>query len=146
MGYRRLYILRKDLNMSAGKLAVQVGHCSEAYWINMFKNGLIECMLSSSYMSITAGIPKASLLEYGLKDMTKTICQAKNKNQLLKAVDMATELGLHEHEDYGFIYDKCLTELTPEEEDGTTLTGIWFRPLPDDVVHKISKHYHLYVG
>ncbi len=146
MGYKRLYILRKDLHMSAGKLAAQVGHCSEAYWINLLKNGLVECMLSSCYMQITAGIPKASMLEYGLKDMTKVICQAKNKNQLLKAVDIANELGLHEDEDYGFIYDKCFTELTPEEADGTTLTGIWFRPMSEDMAHKISSKYHLYVG
>ena len=26
MGYRRLFIMRKDLNMSAGKLAAQVAH------------------------------------------------------------------------------------------------------------------------
>lgn len=37
MGYRRLFIMRKDLNMSAGKLAAQVGHCAEAYWTRQLR-------------------------------------------------------------------------------------------------------------
>lgn len=57
---------------------------------------------------------------------------------------MADEIGLIEGEQYGLIYDKCLTELEPEELDGTTLTGIWFCPLSDDIAHSISKKYHLY--
>ena len=54
-------------------------------------------------------------------------------------------MGMTEWKEFGLIYDKCLTELEPEEEDGTTLTGIWFKPLPDDVAHSISKNYHLYL-
>lgn len=77
---------------------------------------------------------------------TKTICGAKNKTNLLKAATMAQELGLKENEDYFLIYDRCLTELTPEEQDkdgGKTLTCIGFRPLEDEVVHKISKKFQL---
>lgn len=37
---RRLFIMRKDLNMSAGKLAAQVGHCAEAYWTRGLRAGL----------------------------------------------------------------------------------------------------------
>ena len=77
--------------------------------------------------------------------IVKTICEARNKNHLLKAKTMADELGLVENMDYGLIYDKCLTELEPEEEDGTTLTGIWFKPLEDEIAHQISKKYHLYM-
>ena len=73
------------------------------------------------------------------------MCQARNKSNLLKATAIAAELGLYEDIDYGIIRDKCLTELEPEEEDGTTIVGIWFRPLPDDIAHKISKKYHLYM-
>lgn len=32
MGYRRLFIMRRNLNMNPGKLAAQVGHCAEAFW------------------------------------------------------------------------------------------------------------------
>lgn len=28
---RRLFIIRKDLNLSPGKLAAMVGHCAEVY-------------------------------------------------------------------------------------------------------------------
>lgn len=28
---RRLFIIRKDLNLSPGKLAAMVGHCAEGY-------------------------------------------------------------------------------------------------------------------
>ena len=58
---------------------------------------------------------------------------------------IANELGLVEGTDFGEINDKCLTELTPENEDGTTLVGIWFKPLEDEIAHKISKKYHLYM-
>ena len=34
---RRLFVVRKDLNLSAGKLAAMVGHFAEAYWTNMLK-------------------------------------------------------------------------------------------------------------
>ena len=37
---RRLFIIRKDLHLSAGKLAAMVGHCAEAYWTNLIKNKL----------------------------------------------------------------------------------------------------------
>lgn len=64
--------------------------------------------------------------------------------RLLKAKFIADELGLAENEHYGLIYDKCLTELEPEEDDGTTLAGIWFCPIRDEVAHSISKKYRLY--
>ena len=53
-------------------------------------------------------------------------------------------LGLTEDVDFGLINDKCLTELTPENEDGTCTVGIWFKPLDDEVSKKISKKYQLY--
>ena len=33
MGMRRLFIIRKDLHLSAGKLGAMVAHCAEGYWI-----------------------------------------------------------------------------------------------------------------
>lgn len=145
MGYRRVFIIRKDLSLSSGKLAAMCCHCAEAYWTRklrevsrIYSNG---CSKSKCEITVSSEI----FDEYVNGSFVKTICQARNKNHLLKAKTIATELGLVEGTDFGEINDCCLTELTPENEDGTTLVGIWFKPLPDEVAHKISKKYHLYV-
>ena len=79
---------------------------------------------------------------------TKVVCQAKNRNQLLKAVQIAENLGLKMDKDFFLIKDNCYTELEPEEYDaegnGHTLTCIGFKPLPDDIASAISKKYQLY--
>lgn len=143
MGYRRLFIMRKDLGMSAGKLAAQVGHCAEAYWTRGLRRTARVLDDGSGYAGEIV-IPKEMFEQYVNGAFVKTICEAKNKNHLLKAKAKAEELGLVEGEDFGLIFDKCLTELEAEEENGTTLTGIWFKPLSDDVAHQISKKYQLY--
>ena len=140
---RRLFIMRKDLNMSTGKLMSQVMHCAEAYWASMIRKSGDHVITDDTYKALIS-IKKDVYEDYVCGIFTKTVCEAKNKYQLLKAKDMANNLGLIEGVDYGCIYDKCLTELEPEEEDGTTLTGIWFCPLDDEIAHKISKKYQLY--
>ena len=138
---RQLIIARKDLNMSYGKLAAQVSHASMAFLSNWMRShmdvdGRIEGWLDSCIFDWING------------SYTKTVCEAKNKNQLLKAVTKAEELGFREGEDFFLIKDNCLTELEPEEVDedgvGRTLTCIGFKPLPDDIAHEISRKYQLY--
>jgi PTH2 family peptidyl-tRNA hydrolase len=74
----------------------------------------------------------------------KTICEAKNRNHLMKAVKYAEELGLEEGKDFFLIKDNCYTELEPEDEDGRTLTAIGFRPMATETAHKISKKFQLF--
>lgn len=136
---RRLFIMRKDLNMSAGKLAAQVGHCAEAYWLHLIQDAYQKFAFDPK-IYVDEDIYK----EYIQGAIVKTICEARNKNHLLKAKTIAEELGLKENVDFGLIKDKCFTELKPEEEDGTTITGVWFKPLPDEIAHQISKKYQLY--
>lgn len=185
---RRLFIIRKDLHLTSGKLASQVGHCCEAYWTNLmkafgavdnefmtlpaesldypgrqalYKHPVLYAKAKEAFeagnktfvvekenprksVSITVEIPKDIWNEYVNGIFTKTICEARNLNNLKKAETIAEELGLVKYVDYGYINDKCLTELKPENEDGTCTVGIWFRPLPDDIAHKISKKFPLY--
>lgn len=138
---RRLFIIRKDLHLSDGKLAAMVAHCAEAYWTRLIVRHSIPYY---SHYETMITIPNDIMEEYLKGSFVKTICGAKNLNQLNKAADLAKQMGLVENIDFGFINDNCLTELTPENEDGTCTVGIWFKPLPDDEAHKISKKYQLY--
>lgn len=131
--------------MSPGKLAAQVAHCAEAYWTRLIRNTAKQMPDSrNGFYSYGGTIEKDMYELYIAGSFVKTICEARNKRHLLKSKAMADELGLEENVDYGLIYDNCLTELTPEEENGTTLTGIWFCPLPDEISHRISKKFQLY--
>ena len=150
---RQLIIARKDLQMSPGKLAAQVSHASMAFLSNMIRSGTVNKTTSVETEEVGAYRiqieMQSDIYEGWLCDIfTKTICEAKNRNQLMKAVTMAEELGLKEGIDFFLIKDNCLTELEPEEvgEDGIgrTLTCIGFRPLPDDITHQISRKYQLY--
>ena len=205
---RQLIIVRKDLNMTPGKLAAQVSHASMAFLTNMIRNNSEPLMKYQDcpafqinkitgekepyiYRRADLSLFAAKAFEQG-KDsfvyrfvdpsnpygdieicenelvgykveflfdkkiyedwvcgiFTKTICEARNKNHLMKVVDMATSLGLEENKDFFLIKDNCLTELEPEEFDensiGRTLTCIGFRPLDEETSHLLSKKYQLY--
>ena len=151
---RRLFIIRKDLNLSSGKLAAMIAHCAEGFWTRLIQHNLetIPGPEGNMYRLNSVFLDTDTVEQYICGIFTKTICEAKNKNQLMKVIELINEYNnqvsddqkLVEDVDYGFINDCCLTELTPENEDGTTTVGIWFKPLPDDVAHKFSKKFKLY--
>ena len=143
-GMRRVFIIRKDLHLSSGKLAAMVGHCCEAYWMNLLKRNFHERNDAAKVECCHCDIPADVWDDYVNGIFTKTICEARNLNNLMKTKAIAEELGLKERSDYGFINDKCLTELKSENEDGTTTVGMWFAPLADDTAHQISKKFPLY--
>lgn len=143
---RQLIIARKDLGMSPGKLASQVAHASWAFISNQIRNEPAWCKYDTYHLDLA--IPANIYKEWFCGIFTKTICEAKNLKQLLKAKTLAEDLGMKEGEDFFLIWDACLTELQPEkyDEDGTgrTLTCIGFRPLDDETAWKISKKFQLY--
>ena len=148
---RQLIIARKDLNMSAGKLAAQCCHASIAFLTTQIQGILPQKILCGHKLlgyHFNLEFNKDVYEDWICGSFTKTICEAKNKNQLLKAVTIAEELGLEEGVDFFLIKDCCLTELEPEEVDeqgvGRVLTCIGFRPLDDETAHKISKKFQLY--
>ncbi len=195
---RRLFIIRKDLNLAPGKLAAMVAHCAEGYWISLLKTyasmgGIMDnefeylpvsterdpdyWMLyrhpalakaakeahergetsfkwqredSRPSVTVAMEIPKDVWNGYINDIFTKTICEAKNLNHLMKVVDLAKQAGMVEGIDYGFIDDACKTDLTPEFTDengqGRCRVGIWFKPLSDETSHVLSKKYQLYKG
>ncbi len=144
---RQLIIARKDLHMSPGKLAAQVAHASWAFMSNKIHDN-IHNELDNEYIVLNIPIQADIYNEWFCGIFTKTICEAKNLNQLLKAKIIAEELGLKEDIDFFLIMDACKTELKPEIIDangvGRTLTCIGFRPLDDETAWKISKKFQLY--
>lgn len=157
MSMRRLFIIRKDLNMKPGKLGAMLAHCAEAYWTNMIRKNVSpwkkdnELGQQFSYVC-NLELPIDIVDEYVFGIFTKTICECKNLTDLKKVENVIKEINeclpvdcqLKYGIDYGYINDKCLTDLTPENPDGTTTVGMWFRPLPDQIAHKLSKKYKLY--
>lgn len=145
---RQLIIARKDLQMSPGKLVAQCCHASLAFITRGMSEGQHITQGEKSGYVTTMYFDDETYEQWICGVFTKTVCEAKNLNQLLKAVTIANELGLKENKDYFIIKDACLTELTPEEIDengiGRVTTCIGFRPLPDDIAHKISKKFQLY--
>ena len=145
--YKQVIIARKDLQMSPGKLAAQVSHASMCFLTNQIKEDA-KMVTSEDYLSRIL-LNKEVYEQWILGSFTKVVLGARNKNQLLKAVEMAKELGMEEGVDYFLIKDNCYTELEPEETDengvGRTLTCIGFKPMDDEVINQIGKKYHLYV-
>lgn len=144
---RRLFIIRKDLNLSTGKLAAMVAHCAEGYWTRLVSRNAVE---TDGTYKVSFEVDRGTMEEYVRGLFVKTICEAKNLNHLMKVKEVADSMGLAQGTDYDFIDDACLTELQPEDTDengkGYCRVGVWFKPLPDEDSHRLSKKYQLYKG
>ena len=147
--YKQIIIARKDLNMSAGKLAAQVSHASMAFLTNEIRRDwsmnttYFKGDEYKTYYSVELTFDKDLFEQWIIGEFTKCVLKAKNKSQLLKAKTLAEEMGMTENEDFFCIYDNCHTELTPED-NGRTLTCIGFKPMDSEVIDKIGKKYQLY--
>lgn len=154
--YKQIIIARKDLGMSPGKLAAQVSHGSMAFLTTKIRES--STLLTSDMQEAFGLYGETSpfyacnfSIDADLYDQwingafTKCVLRAKNRNNLLKAKEMAENLGMTEGKDFFLIRDNCYTELEPEDEDGRTLTCIGFRPMDSEVIDQIGKKYHLYV-
>ena len=147
--YKQIIIARKDLNMSAGKLAAQVSHASMAFLTNEIRNDwsmnktYFKGVEYKTYYSVELTFEQDLFEQWIIGEFTKCVLKAKNKSQLLKAKTLAEEMGMTENEDFFCIYDNCHTELTPED-NGRTLTCIGFKPMDSEVIDQIGKKYQLY--
>ena len=86
---RQLIIARKDLQMSPGKLAAQCCHASLAFLTDPIGMGQgvepIEKDGEITGYRAEIMLEKATYEEWFDGSFTKTVCGAKNRNQLLKA-------------------------------------------------------------
>lgn len=142
---RRLFIIRKDLHLAPGKLSAMIAHCAEAFWTRLIAG---SSTLEGGAYRTSFMVDKATMEDYVRGSFVKTVCEAKNLTKLMKVEEIAKEMNLVKDVDYGFIDDECRTDLTPEFTDengkGYCRVGVWFRPLPDEDSHRLSKGYQLY--
>ena len=75
---RQIIIARKDLNMSAGKLAAQVAHASFALISNQIRSTPVIETMTGYNVSIL--LDKEIMDQWFKGIFTKTVCEAKNKN------------------------------------------------------------------
>jgi len=141
--YKQIIIARKDLNMSAGKLAAQACHASMAFLLNKIRDN--HSITDKGRYLCDIYIYKDVYEQWLDGEYTKVILQAKNKSQIEKAIQIAKDLNMIEGEDYFIIRDNCHTELEPEE-DGKTLTCIGFAPMDSEVIDQIGRKFHTYIG
>jgi len=106
-------IIRKDLNMSSGKLAAQVSHASMGAILGPKVNGKV-ILLDHPYVQ-----------EWLNGSFTKLVVYVKSKQKLLNIIEKLDIDKIH----HKLIWDSCRTELVPEEENGTTLTCVGLIPL-----------------
>ncbi len=97
-----------DPQMSPGKLAAQCCHASLAFLTDPIGMGQgvepIEKDGEITGYRAEIMLEKATYEEWFDGSFTKTICGAKNRNQLLKAKTIAEELGLVENKDFFLCY------------------------------------------
>ncbi len=147
--YKQIIIVRKDLQMSVGKICSQVSHASMAFLTNVIRSDwsmnktYFKGVEYKTYYSVELTFEQDLFEQWIIGEFTKCVLKAKNKSQLLKAKTLAEEMGMTENEDFFCIYDNCHTELTPED-NGRTLTCIGFKPMDSEVIDKIGKKYQLY--
>ena len=147
--YKQIIIVRKDLQMSIGKICSKVSHASMAFLTNTIRRDwsmnttYFKGDEYKTYYSVELTFDKDLFEQWIIGEFTKCVLKAKNKSQLLKAKTLAEEMGMTENEDFFCIYDNCHTELTPED-NGRTLTCIGFKPMDSEVIDKIGKKYQLY--
>lgn len=91
--FKQLIIARRDLNMSPGKLAAQVSHASIAFLLEKLYWGSVKERDGLMY-HIGISLDRDLFHNWIAEAETKVVCRAKNKNDLLKAVKIAEELGL----------------------------------------------------
>jgi len=106
--YKQVIVVRKDIEMSAAKLAVQVAHASIG--------GFIECVESDE---------RKTVMDKWYSDsyQKKVVLQVHDMNALEKLIELAHNLGYRLFQ----VRDAGKTELEPD-----TLTCVGFAPMKNE--------------
>ena len=133
-------VVRKDLveQMGVGKTAAQVAHASLGAIIERV---IVEDIHEMIDKEITQIIDNENIQNWFNGPFTKLVVYVKTKQKLLNLAEkLDSEIpGIK----LSYIYDKCLTKLEPEEENGTTLTCMGVIPMDRNNIPKCLKKLQL---
>ena len=121
-------IVRKDLEMSRGKMAAQVAHACLGAVLPHFVGK------SNPHISNFEGFEEYGddIQEWLDGAFVKVVLAVDTRKALDRVARKLDGLGIP----YEMIHDSCRTELTPEDADGTTRTCIGVCPIRRDRVPK----------
>lgn len=112
--YKQVVIVRTDIKMSKGKLAVQVAHAAV--------EAVIRCLESP--------ICKENIFIWRSQGQKKIVVKVKSLDEILEIKKEAEDLGLIT----ALIADAGLTEVPPG-----TITALAIGPAPANLIDKITK-------
>lgn len=121
---KQVILIRKDLELSTGKIAAQVAHASMAVFFNKMKD-----VPGGKVLRLTRH--ERSWIE---GRFTKIVKGVKNESQLLGVYQRALDMNI----DCAIIKDIGLTEL-----EEPTLTAVAIGPDDFDKIQKITKRFQL---
>jgi PTH2 family peptidyl-tRNA hydrolase len=133
MGESIQYILvRKDLDMSHGKMAAQVAHAS-------IGAVAIECQRRLVCKQNLEDFKK-DRNSWFENSFAKVVLEVKTKQKMLNIMDRLLEDGIP----HSIIRDACRTELKPEE-NGCTMTCIGIAPMFRERIPKYIRNLQIYI-
>lgn len=111
--YKQVIVVRTDIKMSKGKLAVQVAHAAV--------EAVIKCLEKA--------VCRDNVAVWRAQGQKKVVVKARSLEELLKIKERAEELGLAT----ALIADAGLTELPPE-----TITALGIGPAPSSILDIVT--------
>lgn len=138
MGSKQVIVVRKDIDMSPGKMGGQCAHAAMGVFFNWMKQFSVDIPLNDNEFirqySISA-YSESPEFDYIEGSFTKVIVEVENEDELLELYNKASDMGFLT----SIITDAARTEFTEP-----TTTCICIGPISDEDCIGLTDHLKLY--